>query len=321
MQMNRFVPPLFVAVFAGACASSTPSPELVDARAAYAAAHASPASAYAPDRLLEAKQALNRAEAAHDDDARSFEERRLAYAAERRADIARVYGDLVVARRDEETARRAYVQKQEELRRQAESEAAARARELETTRETLSNIQSDAQKTRQELLRERQTRSRAEQRAAAAVASLKELATVKEEARGTVITLSGSVLFLTGKAELLPLAENRLESVAKALVELEPNQTILVAGYTDARGADDMNQKLSEERAAAVRDYLVEKGVDASRIETAGFGETRPVATNETPEGRANNRRVEIVIRNGTQGSGAAQPSKPDTGRAAGGAQ
>jgi outer membrane protein OmpA-like peptidoglycan-associated protein len=301
MQRIRFIPTIFIGVWAAACASTPASPELVDARRAYAEARASHAAAYGPDRLLEAKQALDRAEAAHEDDAGSFEERRQAYVAERRAHIARAYGDYVVAKHDEDAARRAYVERQEELRRQAEAEASARERELEATRDRLSSVQSDARKTREQLQRERQTRTQAEERAAAAVASLKELATVKEEARGTVITLSGSVLFLTGQAELLPIAERKLESVAKALVDLEPTESIVIEGHTDARGAEDTNQKLSEERANAVRDYLVAHGVSADRVRTVGLGESKPIASNATPEGRANNRRVEIVIRNGNK--------------------
>jgi outer membrane protein OmpA-like peptidoglycan-associated protein len=253
-----------------ACASTSPSPELVDARRAYDEARVSRAATYGPDRLLVAKQALDRAEAAHRDDANSFEERRLAYIARRKAEYAQAYGNYALSKRDEESARKAYIDKQDRLRRQAEATVETRTRELEDTRETLSSQQSVIQKSKTELATEREARLKAEQNAAAAVQSLKELAQIKEDARGTIITLDGSVLFV--------------------------KQTITVEGHTDSRGADDMNQKLSEDRASSVRAYLVERGVKPERIKSVGRGESNPIASNDTPEGRANNRRVEIII-------------------------
>jgi outer membrane protein OmpA-like peptidoglycan-associated protein len=289
-----------------ACASTAPSPELVDARRAYDEARVSRAATYGPDRLLVAKQALDRAESAHRDDANSFEERRLAYVARRKAEYAKAYGNYAMAKRDQEVARKTYMDKQDRLRREAEATAETRTKELEDTRETLSSAQSriatqqtDIQKSKAELASEREARERAEQNAAAAVASLRELAQIKEDSRGTIITLDGAVLFVTAKAELLPLAKQKLDEVAKALTDLDAKQTITVEGHTDSRGADDMNQKLSEDRANAVRAYLVERGVKPERIKAVGRGESTPITSNDTPEGRANNRRVEIVIGKG----------------------
>ena len=104
-----------------ACASTGPSPELVDARRAYDDARVSRAATYGPDRLLIAKQALDRAEAAHRDDAGSFEERRLSYVARRKAEYAQAYGNYALAKRDQEVARKAYVDKQDRLRRDRKS--------------------------------------------------------------------------------------------------------------------------------------------------------------------------------------------------------
>lgn len=295
MKTAGFFPLLLLPL---ACASTSPSPELVDARRAYDNARVSRAATYGPDRVLVAKQALDRAEAAHRDDSGSFEERRLAYIARRKAEYAQAYGNYALSKRDEENARRAYMDKQDRLRRQAEATAETRTRELENTRENLNSAQSDIQKGKAELASEREARLKAEQNAAAAVASLRELAQVKEDSRGTIITLDGAVLFVTGKAELLPLAKQKLDEVAKALTDLDAKQTITVEGHTDSRGADDMNLKLSEDRANAVRAYLVERGVKPDRIKSVGRGEATPIASNDTPEGRANNRRVEIVIGN-----------------------
>ena len=94
----------------------------------------------------------------------------------------------------------------------------------------------------------------------------------------------------------MPLAQQKLDQVAKALGDLDDKQTVLVEGHTDSKGPDDANMALSQARAESVRAYLVSRGVKPARISAVGRGEAQPVATNDTPEGRANNRRVEIVI-------------------------
>jgi outer membrane protein OmpA-like peptidoglycan-associated protein len=111
-----------------------------------------------------------------------------------------------------------------------------------------------------------------------------------------VITLSGAVIFASGKSELLPSAQNKLSEVAAALSSDESKAKIVVEGHTDSTGAADMNQELSIKRASAVRDALVSRGVKADRVSVEGFGASRPVADNSSQAGRANNRRVEIVI-------------------------
>jgi outer membrane protein OmpA-like peptidoglycan-associated protein len=110
-----------------------------------------------------------------------------------------------------------------------------------------------------------------------------------------VITLSGSVLFATGKSELLATASARLGEVADALAD-QPERGITVVGHTDAQGDDSYNLKLSERRAEAVRTYLISRGIAADRVKAVGRGKTEPIADNNSPEGRANNRRVEIVL-------------------------
>lgn len=77
----------------------------------------------------------------------------------------------------------------------------------------------------------------------------------------------------------------------------QPERRVEIEGHTDAEGADGFNMQLSRERAEQVRSYLIQRGVDASRITAVGYGETRPIADNDTVEGRANNRRVEIVLK------------------------
>jgi outer membrane protein OmpA-like peptidoglycan-associated protein len=118
---------------------------------------------------------------------------------------------------------------------------------------------------------------------------------VREESRGTVITIPGSVLFASGKSTLLPSAQIKLNAVAEALKD-QDDRKIMVEGHTDSQGTEDFNMVLSQGRAQAVRDYLVSRGVPTDRITAQGYGLTRPVADNKSPEGRANNRRVEIIV-------------------------
>jgi outer membrane protein OmpA-like peptidoglycan-associated protein len=103
------------------------------------------------------------------------------------------------------------------------------------------------------------------------------------------------VLFEFGQYTLKPEAREKLAKVSGILLSF-PGLTLEVDGYTDNVGSDEFNQTLSEERAGAVRDYLVSQGVPDSSITTQGFGKTNPVATNDTSEGRQENRRVELVV-------------------------
>jgi outer membrane protein OmpA-like peptidoglycan-associated protein len=127
------------------------------------------------------------------------------------------------------------------------------------------------------------------------MASLKEIGKVNEESRGMVITLSGSVLFATGKSDLLPIAKEKLNDVAKALKD-QGFKEIIVEGHTDSRGSAQANQELSLKRAESVRTHLVGQGIPSDKIRATGLGSDRPVADNKSEEGRANNRRVEIVV-------------------------
>ncbi len=118
---------------------------------------------------------------------------------------------------------------------------------------------------------------------------------VKREGDNISLIMPGNITFQTGKADINRDFYKVLDSVALVLEEYD--QTLVaVAGHTDSVGSDSYNHKLSERRAAAVADYLRSKGVKDARIEVIGFGETLPVADNNTPEGRAQNRRVELTL-------------------------
>jgi outer membrane protein OmpA-like peptidoglycan-associated protein len=116
----------------------------------------------------------------------------------------------------------------------------------------------------------------------------------RDSARGLIVNMS-DVLFDTGKYTLLPGAREKLSKVAGILIAY-PGLNIAVGGYTDNVGSDQLNQGLSEQRASAVRDYLVHQGVAANSITANGFGNTLPVASNDSSAGRQENRRVELVV-------------------------
>ena len=104
------------------------------------------------------------------------------------------------------------------------------------------------------------------------------------------------VNFEFDKATLLPEAYPILSHAVETLKE-NPDMSVEVQGHTDNIGSDEYNQKLSVRRATTVRDYLVSKGISASRLTIVGYGETRPVADNSTAVGRAKNRRVEFMVK------------------------
>lgn len=102
------------------------------------------------------------------------------------------------------------------------------------------------------------------------------------------------IRFASGKAEILPESHQTLDSAYQAL-KLNKDWLVEIQGHTDSDGSNKANQTLSEKRAQSVKDYLVSKGIDPSRIATKGFGELKPIASNKTKEGKAQNRRIEFV--------------------------
>lgn len=295
---------LFSVLFA-ACGTAAAPKVLVDAPMAHARAQED-ASVTAPADLHEATRALARAEATYLDDGDSPGTRDLAYVALRKAEEASARGRMAQASADRASAEREIAALDASRRRRTE-------RELTTARQRLGQAYAESRENARradderaarmereaelgaEIDRQRQETATAENEARAAVESLREIAAVREESRGTVLTLSGSVLFATGASTLLPIARAHLDRVAEMLRDTD-DRAIVVEGHTDARGSATRNEELSQLRADAVRDYLVSRGVPAQRIRAEGFGPRRPVTDNATAEGRANNRRVEIVI-------------------------
>jgi outer membrane protein OmpA-like peptidoglycan-associated protein len=279
--MFRQAMSFLVLLGAVACGATLPPPELVDARKAYERASKGLAAQLAPAQLDTAKQSLDKAEKSFEEEGADAPTSDLAYIAERKAMIAEATAGKVAAERDSGQADKQFKEAQLEG--------------LDKTQAALSKEKQASEKTKAELEAEKRARAEAEKKAAAAMASLQEIAKVKEESRGMVITLSGSVLFATGKYELLPIARQKLDEVAKALKD-QGYKSILVEGHTDSIGKASDNDTLSLKRAESVRTHLVSQGIPSDKIRATGLGSSRSVADNGTAEGRANNRRVEIVV-------------------------
>ena len=284
---------LALAIAAG-CGAHNPGPsqELLQARSEYARAEHSTAIVDAPNSLERARVTLSAAEEAYQDDPGSQQERELAYMAIRRAQAAIADGNARAAQRDAEAA-------QELLRRRTAE--AARALDRAKAQADAARAQADAA-TRQAQHEELQRRVSDEERELAererdqAIEAMRELGKVAKQDRSLVLTMPAEVMFADDSATLLPTAKDKLDQLAKTLQELGTEQSFVIEGHTDSRGSDAYNHKLSQLRAMAVRGYLIDRGVDPDRITAIGRGEDVPIASNTAPEGRANNRRVEIVV-------------------------
>jgi outer membrane protein OmpA-like peptidoglycan-associated protein len=264
------------------CGSTLPPKELVDARAAYQSAAKGPAAQQSPAELHVAKQSLDQAERSFNDDGDSPATKDYAYIAIRKAQLADASARAALAQKEKEAAERDLNNLTGEALRKAQGE--------------LASTKSNLEKTTEQLAAEKRAREEAEKRAAQAMADLQKIASVKQESRGMVITLSGSVLFPTNESTLLPAAIIKLNEVADALIKGNPDANITIEGHTDSQGQRQYNMDLSQKRAESVKSQLVSRGVAADRIKTVGVGPDRPVADNKTAEGRANNRRVEIIV-------------------------
>jgi outer membrane protein OmpA-like peptidoglycan-associated protein len=274
---------LFLALAATAgCATVAAPADLVTARTTYNRVEQGAAAKYNPSDLHTAKLALDAAETSFTENGDTVETRDLAYTAERRAQIAEVRADAT--------------QSTENQQQTVNAMHADQTAQVKSTSAKLGAANEQLALQGQALASEREARAAAEKRAAQSAADLAKFAAVKQEPRGMVITLSGSVLFASAKSELLPSAQLKLNSVADALIQQDPDSKMVVEGHTDSQGGDSYNQDLSQRRAQVVRDYLVSRGIASDRVSSQGFGSTRSVADNKSAEGRANNRRVEIVV-------------------------
>ena len=240
--------------------ASPPPPQLAPARSTYeSAASNADVNKYASVELYEAKSAVDRAEsdwAAKKDEAEAVH---LSYIATRRVQIAEVSAS---GRKSLEEART--------LGRERDKAAlAASQHEVQSTKQAAAE-------------RERQMREEIQEMQA------------RETERGLLMTL-GDVVFDVGEATLRPGAMEKLVALARFLKD-HPDRELLVEGYTDSTGSDRYNLTLSQDRAEAVTRFLADSGIPPERMIATGYGKAYPQANNATPEGRQQNRRVEIVI-------------------------
>jgi outer membrane protein OmpA-like peptidoglycan-associated protein len=269
------------------CATTAPT-ELVEAREAYRQASFGTAAQAAPAELHVANLALAQAEQSFQKDPDSYRTRDLAYIAQRKSQFAEATASINIQNKKEAQAKNDFQTVQGKV-------VAKTKQDLSQTRSDLAASERNGQATAEKLSAEQVARADAEKRAADSQAALAKLAAVKDEPRGMVITLSGSVLFASNRAVLLPEARTRLDQVAEVLLTTR-ERNLTVEGYTDSQGSVNYNLDLSQRRADAVRSYLIERGYQGDLIQSHGLGKGSPVADNSSPEGRANNRRVEIII-------------------------
>jgi outer membrane protein OmpA-like peptidoglycan-associated protein len=299
--------------------------DIYQARNAILVAEMGGASQYAGDIFKKAQASLQMAEKAlaqkadvksvstHARQAVQFSEDARALAAKRQEEerIAREKADAAAkAKADAETkaaaeALEAKRKADAEAQRQAEL-AAAREAQMKAQAEAAAlkaKMEQDALKAKEEMAKEAAERARqdalkAEQEKQALRASLLEqfnrILSTRDTPRGLVVTMA-DVLFDTGKFNLRPEARERLARLS-GIVLAHPGLNLEVEGHTDSTGGDELNQKLSEQRAGTTREYLIQQGLAEGHITAKGYGKTMPVADNSTVQGRQQNRRVELIV-------------------------
>jgi outer membrane protein OmpA-like peptidoglycan-associated protein len=299
--------------------------ELYEAMNAVQIAEAAGARQYATDTIATARTALQNAQDldTHKGDRKQV----ITYAREavQSAEDARII-TIRKIKAEDEAAMQQDRNRAEEEKRQAQLMAEQQAEQRKQAEATAAQSDAEAQRAREEAERARQaqqqaemTKQQAEQQAAQARERLKEqlnaVLQTTETARGLIVSMP-DVLFDFNKYSLKPEAREKLAKVSGILLSY-PNLKLQVEGYTDSIGSDEYNQKLSEERADSVRGYLVSQSVPDSNVSAAGFGKTHPVADNSTNSGRAQNRRVELVVSGaaiGIQGGEPGAELQPEPG-------
>ncbi len=215
-----------------------------------------------------------------------------AEAAQKQAEQARIQAEQAKAEAEKAkqealaAAQEAARQKEEAEKAKAEAVAQQQALAVEADKAKAAAAQSES-------LRQQAEQEKQELRARL-LQQLNSILATRDSARGLIANMS-DVLFRSGSYELMPGARERLAKVS-GIVLAYPSLHLAVEGHTDSVGGDDYNQQLSEHRAEAVRDYFVQQGISSSAVDARGFGKSEPIASNDTPEGRQQNRRVELIL-------------------------
>ncbi len=298
MRMPGLLITIACAAFLWGCSSTVPR-ELVDARQAFLQASNGTAVELAPVELHKAQVALDSAESSFKEESDSYVTRDLAYVAQRKAEMAEAQAIIAGAKNSAAKSDKDYEVTQGNMLQENKKDLQKKQEDLAQTSAKLAAAEQSKNAAAVQLLAEKNARLAAEKRTSDAVAQLAKLAAIREDQRGLILTLSGSVLFRSNESTLLPGAESKLAQVVDALSTMDkPN--LLVEGFTDSMGSDQYNRDLAQRRADTVRNFLVSRSYPSELVRTSGVGEGRPIADNATAEGRANNRRVEIVIQKKT---------------------
>lgn len=288
-SIARLVFPAAALLLFAACATPLTAPQGADsARSKLTGLQSSPKLAsLAPVELKDAETAVIAAEVPREDGPYAAH---LVLIADHKVEIARARAQS----RLYEDQRRALSEESERARLQA------RTREADRARADARYAREDAAAARSEADLARLNTETARRESADLQRQIEEL-NARETDRGLVVTL-GDLLFETGRSDLKGGATSNLDKLVVFLGEY-PDRTVLIEGHTDDVGSDDSNLGLSKRRADSVRSYLAGRGVDASRLSSAGLGEGTPIAGNDTATGRQQNRRVEIIISNAATAS------------------
>lgn len=254
------------------------------------------AKAAAEKLAAEQRAAQARADAAAEAQRRQQAEQERLQAEQAKAEAERMKQEAQQAaqeaarqRQQAEAARQAALAQQQAAENQAQQAAQARAAaeaEAEKARQAAAKAEAEKGQLRAQLLQQ-----------------FNAVLQTRDSARGLIVNMS-DVLFDTGSATLKPGAREKLAKISGILLA-HPGLSLQIEGHTDSVGSDEFNQELSGRRADSVRDYLAQEGVLASSMTARGFGKTQPVATNDTPEGRQRNRRVELVVNGDAIGNSA----------------
>jgi outer membrane protein OmpA-like peptidoglycan-associated protein len=297
---SLFLVALFtVGLMLAGCGGPPRSNPLVDeARTSYNAAAQNPdVVSSAPDVLQKAEADLRRSEQLLSDGADKEKVEHYAYLAKQRVAIAQETTQL---KRAEATIAQAEVERTA-VQLQARTAEADRARADADASRMVAERRADEAEASRDLAEKRADETQlAHEQTKEALAQAKELADriaeleAEQTARGLVLTL-GDVLFDVGKSEMKPGGQHAIDQLSKFLDEYAERK-VLIEGFTDNTGSDQYNQDLSSHRSSSVKSALMARGISDLRIQTLGYGESFPKATNGTAAGRQQNRRVEVII-------------------------
>jgi outer membrane protein OmpA-like peptidoglycan-associated protein len=227
-------------------------------------------------------------------------------------DRAKAEADRAKAEADRAEAQRMRQEAEEEAQQaakaKAEAEAAQQAAVAQQQQLAVEADKARASAAEADRLRQQAEKEKTDLRARL-LQQLNSVLETHDTARGLIANM-GDVLFQTGKYELKPEARERLAKVSGILLAYS-SLKVAIEGHTDSVGTDDYNQRLSEQRADAVRDYFVSQGVTAQAVTARGLGKSQPIASNDTPDGRQRNRRVELVLSGAAIGTDVASAGSP----------